>query len=123
MISSLSTRAFRPIGIALLIAVLALVNFTVHNTFGWAGHIAWFQVGHFNLEAFDRQFRAAVPLGTPRNAVEAYLKSEGIPFNYSGSLGRIYVRAPYDVRTLKIDINFDEASRVHDIDLGIFMYK
>jgi hypothetical protein len=116
-------RVLRPIGVAILILVLSAVDFTVHNTFGWAGHIAWSEVGHFNLGKFDRQLRMALPLGTPKNAVEAYLEREGIPFKYSESLPRFYVRAPHDVRTLKIDIKLDGELKVSDIDLGIFMNK
>ena len=96
---------------------------TVCNTFGWMGHVAWSEVGHFNLKTFNKQFRAALPIGMPKSDVEAYLTREGIPFSYSDSMVRFSIRAPYDVRTLKIDIKMDSESKVSDVNLSIFMYK
>src|SRR4051812_39745776 len=85
VMSRFAIRVLRPIGVAMLIVVLALVDLTVHNTFGWAGHVTWFELGHFNVETFEKQFRTALPVGTPKGAVEAYLTRESIPFKYDDS--------------------------------------
>lgn len=113
----------RAVGVLTLIVVLELVNLTVHNTFGWAGHVTWYEVGHFNLKTFDKQFRRALPVGTPKSTVEAYLAREGIPFRFDDWRPGFRIEAPYDIRTLKIDIYMDRESKVKDIDLGIMIHK
>jgi hypothetical protein len=68
--------------LGIVVVVLAVAIPTILNTFGWAGHVAWWELGQFNIGKFERQLRESLPLGMPKSAAEAYLEREKIPFAY-----------------------------------------
>jgi hypothetical protein len=114
-------------GLTILTLVLSVGGLTALNTFGWGGHVTWRQLGHFNVKTFERQFRETLPFGTPRSAVEAYLKREGIPFKYSeGSAPYFWIYRPNVDWTLllfpgdlSVHVNLGKDDTVTGIDFTV----
>ena len=102
----------------LLIAAFIVAYLMFQNTFGWAGHVTWAELGQFNMSRFEQQLREALPLGTPRAAVENYLQSEGIPFEHANVGGPIiWVFKPSFIREfpfadLSVHIELDRDAKV-----------
>ena len=122
-------RLLRVFGVAILIVVFAVLGLTVRNTFGWAGHVTWGELGSFNIEKFERQFREALPVGTPKSTVDAYLTREKIPFSYDRDrhyfrvyeLGAVHALL-YFPGDLSIHVELDHDLKVSEVRFSI-MYK
>lgn len=88
-----------------------------------ARHISWLELGQFNIDAFEDQFRTDLPVGTPQDDVEAYLKREKIPFKYvDGSRPYLWVfkrdahrKLFWLTGDLSIHIELDDARRISRI--------
>ena len=114
-------RRHRRLGAATLFAGFVVAYLTIQNTFGWAGHVTWSELGQFNMGQFERQLREALPVGTSSVSVEQYLQREGIPFKHV-TVGTpiIWVFAPSFIRQipfadLSVHIELDRDSKVSGI--------
>jgi hypothetical protein len=121
----------RPWLLAAVALSIGMVGYFVAKTFGVAGHIAWNELGPFNEKRFEAQFVADVRPGMSRAEVEAYLRREGIPFDYRESPVQpiFYVTSLGATRALlifpgdlHIHINMTPEDRVDNVSIHI-QYK
>ena len=70
----------------IVVGLVAVAGYLAVDEISRARHIAWVELRSSNLERFEVQLRAALPLGTSKQAVETYLAREKIPFTYDGGL-------------------------------------
>lgn len=69
---------WRLLGLFGIVAIGATALQICENGVCWKTHIYWQRVDYYNRDDFEAQVRAELPLGTPKQTVERYLKLNGV---------------------------------------------
>jgi hypothetical protein len=81
-------QELRTIGLGLV--AVAFVCFAVVAATNHFRHVRWHELRPATYEKFKLQLGEALPPGTPRQDVEAYLTREKIPFSFGGMGDPLY---------------------------------
>ena len=73
---------------AAAVVAAAIAYVVVDDIINRDRHIAWHELRESNHEQFLKQLAAALPAGTPKEKVDAYLASENIPYSYDVAASR-----------------------------------
>jgi hypothetical protein len=126
----LNRKNARLLAAALLAALIGAAYSIIDERVNRDRHIAWNELNLSNLEKFEAQMRQALPPGTSKQEVEAYLTGEKIPYDHHEVASRyFFIRLNKIGRRLivfegdlTIQISFDPDQRAEEIRFHV-QYK